>query len=87
MEKKKKNYRRNYCLAQKISSIRLGPLHDLADLSVRKKTVKSSEHHQGLKGAKTTTELCPPKPNELEIAASTYKQQFNCKLEINYHLL
>lgn len=25
---------------------------------------------QGLKGAKTTTELCPPKPNEFEIAAS-----------------
>lgn len=29
----------------------------------------SEHHHQGLKGAKTTTELCPPKPKEFEIAA------------------
>lgn len=36
---------------------------------MKESSKKEERFFYGLKGAKTTTELCPPNPNELEIAA------------------
>ena len=38
--------------------------------SIKSRTKGSMGFNQGLNGANTTTELCPPNPNEFEMAAN-----------------